>query len=128
VVATSVVVELQEQLLVRERELDSREGAIVTWEDGLATSKRALGRAGMERNAERAHIEAVRQNSLTRSCTLTSNSKNSINLNQMLEEIDLEVREAKLAQVQACGLHSYDRLDLSAELEELHVCMARVKD
>jgi hypothetical protein len=51
----------------------------------------------MERNAERAHIEAVRQNSLTRSCALTSNSKNSINLNQMLEEIDLKVREVKLA-------------------------------
>jgi hypothetical protein len=39
-----VATELQEQLLARERELDSREGAVATWEDGLVTSQRALER------------------------------------------------------------------------------------
>jgi hypothetical protein len=38
-----------------------------------------------------------------------------------LQETDLEVWEAKLVEEQACGLHSFDGSDLSAELEEL--CM-----
>jgi hypothetical protein len=31
-----VAIELQEQLLAQDRELDSREGAIIVWEEGLA--------------------------------------------------------------------------------------------
>jgi hypothetical protein len=46
-----VAVELQEQLLTQE-ELDSREGAITAWEDGLVASKHALGRACLEHDAE----------------------------------------------------------------------------
>jgi hypothetical protein len=42
----------------RERELDSREGAIVRWEDGLAAFEHALGMACMERDAECAQVEA----------------------------------------------------------------------
>jgi hypothetical protein len=45
-----------------------------------------------------------------------------------LQEIDLEVREAKLVEVQARGLHSLDGWDLSMELEELCARLARVKD
>jgi hypothetical protein len=51
---------LQAQLLTREWELDSREGAIATWEDGLVAFEHALGRACMERKAERTEAEAVR--------------------------------------------------------------------
>jgi hypothetical protein len=40
----------------------------------------------------------------------------------------LEVQEAKLAEEQACGLHSFDERDLSAELEKLHMCVVRVED
>jgi hypothetical protein len=53
-----VAVEVQEQLLAQERELDSREGVIATWEDGMATFE-ALGRACMERDAEHIQAEAV---------------------------------------------------------------------
>jgi hypothetical protein len=67
------------QLLAQERKLDSREGAIVAWEDGLAAFERALGRACMERDAERAQAEAVRQDFLTKTRAFTSNSKHSIN-------------------------------------------------
>jgi hypothetical protein len=57
---TSVMVEeLQEQLPTLEEELNSREGAIITWEDGLTTSEHILGKACMERDAERAQAEAV---------------------------------------------------------------------
>jgi hypothetical protein len=45
-----------------------------------------------------------------------------------LQETHLEVREAKLAEEQACGLHSFDGSDLSAELEELCVHVAGVED
>jgi hypothetical protein len=46
------VVELQEWLLARERELDSREGTIVTWDDGLTAFECALGRACRESDAK----------------------------------------------------------------------------
>jgi hypothetical protein len=54
-----VAVEVQEQLLAQERELDSREGVIATWEDRLATSEHALGRACMERDAKHIQAEAI---------------------------------------------------------------------
>jgi hypothetical protein len=44
--------ELREQLLTRERELDSREGAIAAWVDGLVAFKRALGRACTKHDVE----------------------------------------------------------------------------
>jgi hypothetical protein len=49
VVATSAAaVELQEQLLAWERELESREGAVAAWVDGLVAFERALRRVCME--------------------------------------------------------------------------------
>jgi hypothetical protein len=43
-----------------------------------------------------------------------------------LQEIDLEVREAKLVEEHARNLHSFDCQDLSVELEELCTCVAGV--
>jgi hypothetical protein len=48
VVALAVVVELQEQLLVRERELASREDTLMAREDDLVDSEHAQGMAPME--------------------------------------------------------------------------------
>jgi hypothetical protein len=48
-----MAVELQEKLLARERELDSREGTIAVWEDGLVAFERALGKVDMERGTSR---------------------------------------------------------------------------
>jgi hypothetical protein len=42
--------------------------------------------------------------------------------------MDLEVQEVKLAEEQARVLHSSNRRDLSVELEELRILVARVKD
>jgi hypothetical protein len=128
---------LQAQLLTREWELDSREGAIATWEDGLVAFKHALGRACMEHKAERTEAEAVRQDYLARMCTFTFGSKNSLNFSRTLEECQnllslqetgLEVWEVKLAEEHARDLHSYNRRDLSVELQELHVHVVGVKD
>jgi hypothetical protein len=47
----AVVAELQGKLLAREKELDSREGAIATRENGLVAFKRALGKVLMESDA-----------------------------------------------------------------------------
>jgi hypothetical protein len=63
----AMVEELQEHLLTQERELDSKEGTIVMWEDGLAAFERALGRACMERNTGCAETEVVQQDYLARS-------------------------------------------------------------
>jgi hypothetical protein len=54
-----MVDKLWEQLLTQERELDSREGIIAVWEDGLAASEHALGRACVERDAECAQAQAT---------------------------------------------------------------------
>jgi hypothetical protein len=43
-----VVVELLGQLLARERELDSRVGDFMAWEDNLATSECVVGRVRVE--------------------------------------------------------------------------------
>jgi hypothetical protein len=53
-------VEWQEQLLAWERELDRGEGAIATWEDGLAAFECTLGRVCTERDIEHAQAEVVR--------------------------------------------------------------------
>jgi hypothetical protein len=56
----SVMVDkLWEQLLTQQRELDSREGIIAVWEDGLAASEHALGRACVEHDAECAQAQAT---------------------------------------------------------------------
>jgi hypothetical protein len=49
---STVVVELREQLLAWERELESREGTVVAWEDGLvALMYPRKGAHGMQRRA-----------------------------------------------------------------------------
>jgi hypothetical protein len=45
-----------------------------------------------------------------------------------LQEMDLEVREAKLVEEQARGLHPFDGRDLLAEPEQLHARVAKVED
>jgi hypothetical protein len=60
VVASAMVIELQVQLLVWERELDSRENALMAREDELVAFECALGRAGMECDAKHGAAEAVR--------------------------------------------------------------------
>jgi hypothetical protein len=45
---STVAIELEEQLLAQERELNSREGAIAAWEDGLEAFGRALKKACTE--------------------------------------------------------------------------------
>jgi hypothetical protein len=60
-----VVVELQGQLLARERELDSREGAVVTWEEGLAAFVHTCGEVHVEHDASDAHADAVQQDFFT---------------------------------------------------------------
>jgi hypothetical protein len=56
-----VVIELQEHLFDEERELDSREGAIAAWEDGLVAFECALGKVLKERDASCVQVEAVQQ-------------------------------------------------------------------
>jgi hypothetical protein len=45
-----------------------------------------------------------------------------------LQKKDMKMWEAKLAEEQACGLHSFDGRDMPAKLEELHVHVARVEE
>jgi hypothetical protein len=50
---SAVAAELQEQLLARERELDSRKGTIAVWKDGLVAFEHTLGRVCIERDTRR---------------------------------------------------------------------------
>jgi hypothetical protein len=62
--SSTVVAELQEHLLARERELDSREGAIITWEESLLVSARALREVGARCDTSHAHMGATRRDYL----------------------------------------------------------------
>jgi hypothetical protein len=55
----AVAIELRGQLLARERELDSREGAITAWENGLVASECFLGRVCVECDIECDRSEAI---------------------------------------------------------------------
>jgi hypothetical protein len=52
--------ELPEHLFARERELVSKEGTIITWEEGLAACERTLGRPYRERGVEHTQTEAIK--------------------------------------------------------------------
>jgi hypothetical protein len=54
-----VVIELQEQLFARERQLDSREGGIIAWEEGLAAFAHMLREVHVERDASHARADVV---------------------------------------------------------------------
>jgi hypothetical protein len=55
-----VIVALEEQVLLREGELDSREGAIITWEEGLVTFARVLGEVSAEHDGSHTRADVVR--------------------------------------------------------------------
>jgi hypothetical protein len=127
-----VTIELQGQLLARERELDSRESAIVMWEEGLAAFSRGLGEVRMERDASCTCIDAVQQDFFTQAHASSSRSEQLTDLGQTLEEHqillcllekDLEVQEMILAKELQCGQHPIDGQDLSTELDKalMHV-------
>jgi hypothetical protein len=61
----AVTVELQGQLLAQERELDSCEGAIIVWEEGLVAFARALGEVHAERDPSQAPADAVQRDFFT---------------------------------------------------------------
>jgi hypothetical protein len=54
-----VDVELQEKLLAQKRELDSREGAIVAWEEGMVAFARTLREVHAKHDTSRARADAV---------------------------------------------------------------------
>jgi hypothetical protein len=132
-----VAIELQGQVLARERELDSREGIIAAWEDGLVAFEHALGKVHIKRNVSHVRAEAVQQDFSAQSCASSSRSKRLTDLNWTLEEhqilfclqeADLEMQEAILVEEKAHSLHPPDGWDLLAELEETHVRVDEIND
>jgi hypothetical protein len=126
----AVIIELQEQLLAWERELDSREVAIVTWEEGLVAFACALGEVSAEFYASRARVDVVQWKFSTQACTSSSWSWQLTDLGRMLEErqtllclqeMDLEVQEALLAEELECYQHPPSGQDLSAELNQARI-------
>jgi hypothetical protein len=102
-----MVVELQEQLHAQERELDSREGALLEQEDGMLAFECALGRVRMEYNVECNWVEVVRRDYRARIHTFMTGCRHSFNFDRVLEgrrfllsmqETDLEWREEKLVE------------------------------
>jgi hypothetical protein len=97
--------------------MDSRASAIAMWEDGLVAFEHTLRRACMERNAECACAEAVRQDYLAKTRAFTISYRRSFCFDRILEEckillslqeIDLERWEEKLKVDQAHSLPFYD--------------------
>jgi hypothetical protein len=99
VVATSMmVIELQEQLLARERELDSREGTLMAREDDLVASECALSRARTECDTKHDRAEAAQQDYRARIHSFTVGCWRSFDFDQVLEghHFLLFVQEADL--------------------------------
>jgi hypothetical protein len=84
VAMSAMVIDLQEQLLVWERELDSRENALIAWEDDLATTERTPGRARKECITECDRTEAVRQDYRARMCASTAGCRCSVDFDLVL--------------------------------------------
>jgi hypothetical protein len=57
--ASVMAIELQEELLARERGLDDQEVTLLAQEDGLVSSEHTLGLARMACDAERDRAETV---------------------------------------------------------------------
>jgi hypothetical protein len=81
-----VAIELQEPLLAREREPDSREGAIITCEVGLVAFVRVLMEVCMERDASHARADAVQRDFFSQEHNSSSRSKQLSGLGRALEE------------------------------------------
>jgi hypothetical protein len=82
-------IKLQEQLLARERELDSREGAITMWEFGSAAFACALGEVCMECDAKHIQVDAVQWDFLARTHTSSSCSIQLHHLSWMSNEYQI---------------------------------------
>jgi hypothetical protein len=82
--------EMQEELLTLVREMDSREGAIIAWEEGFTTFACALTEVCMEHDASRSRADAVSRTSSPRHVPPVPGPNSS--------PTDMEVREAILAE------------------------------
>jgi hypothetical protein len=67
-----VIAKLPDQLLAQEVELDSREGAINTWEESLMAFTHVLGEARTGHDASCAHAGAARWDYLALVSTFSS--------------------------------------------------------
>jgi hypothetical protein len=132
-----VIVVLQEQLLLRERELHDQERALVARENGVVEAEHALGRARMECDAVHDQPMIIQQDYLARVCAFTASQRRSLEFHRVLserqsdlsmQEMDLERLEGELAEDQARGLYSFDGRDLSAEVEKLRKRVVGVED
>jgi hypothetical protein len=81
-----VVVELQGLLLAREREMDSGEGAIAMWEDGLVAFECTQGKVHTECDDNRVRADAIQQDFFAQARVSSSRFKQQTNHNRMLEE------------------------------------------
>jgi hypothetical protein len=81
-----MVIELQEQLFAKERELDSWESALTAREDNLAASEYALGRVCVECDAECDRATAVRQDYRARLSASTEVQPPMNHFKKLLEE------------------------------------------
>jgi hypothetical protein len=120
-----VVADLQEQLLDRERELDSQKGAIIAWEESLLVSARALRETSAGCEASRAHIGAAQCHYLAQVGASGSQSERRKALHQGLDdrvallglqEMDLEVCVAIVVEELERSLRYLHRRDLPVKL------------
>jgi hypothetical protein len=127
--SSTVVAELQEQLLARERDLDSREGSIITWEESLLVSGRALKEVSAGCDSSHAHMGATRCDYLAQVGTSSSRSErckaHRRGLDERatllgLQEMNLEVREEIAVEELERGLRHSDRCNLPTKLYKAH--------
>jgi hypothetical protein len=132
-----VIVELQEQLLARERKLDERENTLLAKEHGNVKAERALMRARMECDATLDRARVIKKDYHARLHTSTTGWWFSPEFDRVLsrhryvlsvQETDLQRRDKELADDQGWDLHPPDKWDLPSKLGKLREHMAEVED
>jgi hypothetical protein len=133
--ATSTMVEeLQEQLLAWEEELTQREEALAAREEKARIFEMALVKVSTDLDAEQAKTEATQKEYLDKMEGHTTCAKNSLGFDKMLgekkvqldgREQDLDLRKAVLVEAQSEGLNPRDSCE---ELMELVVFWRHLKE
>jgi hypothetical protein len=125
-----VITELQEQLLAREKELDSQEGTVVVWKESLMALARALREASAERDASHACADVIQWDYSAQVNAFSSWSGRLNDLSQTLEERAtlLGMQEVISAVELECCLLPPVGQDLSAELDKAPTSVNRTAD
>jgi hypothetical protein len=132
-----VIVELQEKLLAPKRELESREGTVIAWEERLTSFTHALREGSIECDTSHARAATTLRDysaqvsaSSSQSECLKAFSQRLVECMALLglQETDPEVSKAILAEELEHGVHPPDGQDQLARLDKVRAHVDQITE